>query len=72
MVDMVMNSMKLFLAGKLFRDNLAFFRQLAIGFLVTLVLMVGIGWLYPWLGMVVGGAVGGALMPWLLRDLKYN
>jgi len=72
MFDMVMNSMKLFVAGKLFRDNLAFFRQLAIGFLVTLVLMAGIGWLNPWLGMVVGGAVGGALMPRLFRDLKYN
>jgi len=72
MVDMVMNSMKLFLAGKLFRDNLAFLRQLAIGILVTLLLMVGIGWVSPWLGMVVGGAVGGALMPWLLRNLKYN
>jgi hypothetical protein len=72
MVDMVMNSMKLFLAGKLFRDNLAFFRQLAIGFLVTLALMAGIGWVNVWFGMVIGGAIGGALMPWLFRDLKYN
>lgn len=72
MLDMVMHSMKLFFAGKLFRDNWAFFRQLGLGFLVALVLMVGIGWVNVWLGMVAGGAIGGALMPWLFRDLKYN
>ncbi|MEW5835456.1 MAG: hypothetical protein AB1832_10355 [Pseudomonadota bacterium] len=72
MLDMVMHSMKLFFAGKLFRDNWAFFRQLGLGFLVALVLMVGIGWVNLWLGMVAGGAIGGALMPWLFRDLKYN
>jgi len=72
MLDMVIHSMKLFFAGKLFRDNWAFFRQLGLGFLVTLVLMVGIGWVNLWLGMVAGGAIGGALVPWLFRDLKFN
>lgn len=72
MVDMVVHSVKLFLAGKLFRDNWSFFRQLGAGFAVTLLLMLAIGWMNPWLGMVAGGAIGGALMPWLLRNLKYN
>ena len=72
MFDMVLNSIKLFVAGKLFRDNWAFFRQLGAGFAVTLLLMLALGWLNPWLGMVAGGAIGGALMPWLFRNLKYN
>lgn len=72
MVEMVVHSVRLFIAGKLFRDNLAFFRQLAIGFVVTLLLMIALAWVNPWLGLVVGGAAGGALMPWLFRNLKYN
>ena len=72
MIEMVVNAAKLFVVGKLFRDNLAFFRQWGIGFAAALVLMVGLGFVNPWLGMVAGGAAGGALLPWLFRDLKYN
>ena len=72
MLDMVVNAVKLFLVGKLFRDNVAFFRQWGIGFAVTLLLMTGLTLVNPWLGVVIGGATGGALLPWLLRDLKYN
>ena len=72
MIDMVVNASKLFFAGKLFRDNGAFFRQWGIGFAVALVAMTGLGFVDPWLGMVVGGAAGGALLPWLFKDLKYN
>ena len=72
MLDMVVNTAKLFMAGKLFRDNALFFRQWGIGFGVSLLLMAGLSFVNPWLGMVVGGAAGGASLPWLLRDLKYN
>jgi hypothetical protein len=73
MLDMVVNAAKLFVAGKLFRDNLAFFRQWGIGFVVALLLMAGLSVVIdPWLGMLVGGALGGALLPWLFKDLKYN
>ena len=72
MLDMVVNAAKLFVAGKLFRDNALFFRQWGIGFGASLLLMAGLSFVNPWLGMVVGGAAGGALLPWLLRDLKYN
>jgi len=72
MLEMVVNAAKLFVVGKLFRDNVAFFRQWGIGFAVALVLMAGLGFVNPWLGMVAGGAVGGALLPWLFKDLKYN
>ena len=60
--------MKLFVAGKLFRNNLVFFRLWGMGFGFWLVLMLVIGFFQPWLGIVVGGA----LLPWLFRDLKYN
>lgn len=69
---MLINTAKLFVAGKLFRDNGAFFRQWGMGFAFALLLMLGLGYLNPWLGMVAGGAAGGALLPWLFRDLKYN
>ena len=72
MFDMVVNAFKLFIAGKLFRDNGAFFRQWGIGFAISLGLMLALGLLQPWLGIVVGSAAGGALLPWLFRDLKYN
>lgn len=72
MLDMVVNATKLFFVGKLFRDNAAFFRQWGIGFTVALLLMVALSFVNPWLGMVVGGGAGGALLPWLFRDLKYN
>jgi len=69
---MAFNAVKLFLAGKLYRDNLAFFRQWGIGFAVALLLIGGLAFVNPWLGMVLGGAIGGALLPWLYKDLKYN
>ena len=72
MFDLVINAMKLFVAGKLFRNNLVFFRQWGMGFGFALVLMLVIGFFQPWLGIVVGGVLGGALLPWLFRDLKYN
>jgi hypothetical protein len=72
MFDMVINATKLFFVGRLFRDNLAFFRQWFIGFAVAVLLMTGLATINPWLGMIVGGAAGGALLPWLFRNLKYK
>ena len=72
MFDLVINAMKLFVAGKLFRNNLVFFRQWGMGFGFALVLMLVIGFFQAWLGIVVGGVLGGALLPWLFRDLKYD
>lgn len=72
MQDMVIHAVKLFLAGKLFRDNAAFFRQWGIGLAVAVLLIGGLALVNPWLGMVGGGLASGALMPWLFKDLKYN
>lgn len=72
MIEMVRNAITLFFQGRLFRDNRAFFKQWGIGFAFALVLIVLLGALNPWLGVVVGSLAGGALMPWLFKDLKYN
>ena len=55
------------------RDNAAFFRQWGIGFAARLAADGGAhGFVNPWLAWLAGGAAGGALLPWLFRDLKYN
>lgn len=73
MLQMFVNSMRLFFKGKLFRDNRAVFRQWLVGFGATLVLLLALGVLVsPLVGVVVASAVGGALQPWLFKDLKYN
>jgi hypothetical protein len=36
------------------------------------VLIAGLSFINPWLGMTAGGLVSGALLPWLFKDLKYN
>ena len=72
MFSMVLDSIKLFLRGQLFRDNTAVLRLWGVGLLVTLVVLVGLSLVNAWLAVVVGGLGGGALMPWLFRNLKYN
>ncbi|MFY8082726.1 MAG: hypothetical protein ACOVN7_03235 [Rubrivivax sp.] len=73
MFDMFMNSVKLFLAGRLFRDGRAVFMQWLKGFVLCLGLLVVTGWLVsPLAGVIVSAAVGGFLQPWLFKDLKYN
>jgi hypothetical protein len=73
MVGMVLDSIKLFLRGKLFRDNSAVIGMWAIGFAVTVAVTVGLAsYVNSWLGAVLGGLLGGALMPYLFRNLKYN
>lgn len=73
MFSMFLDSARLFLQGKLFRDNGAVFRSWLIGFAVAMVLLLGVAtYVNFWLGAVVSGLVGGALMPYLFRHLKYN
>ncbi len=73
MIDMFVNSLKLFLKGKLFRDPAAVARQWAIGLVVTMVVLVGLAEIgMPlWLAVVLAALIGGALQPWLFKDLKY-
>lgn len=74
MWEMFTNSMKMFLRGKLFRDNKMVARQGSIGVILAIVLTVLLGkFVLPmWVAAIIGGFVSGALMPYLFKDLKYN
>jgi hypothetical protein len=73
MLTMFLDSVKLFLQGKLFRDGRAVFRLWIVGFAAALVLTIAlVTFLHPWIGGIAGGLAGGALMPYLFRNLKYN
>ena len=72
MFDMMMNSGKLFLAGKLFQDNGHMLRRLFIGVIVGIAVMVGVAQMAPlWAAAIAGGAVSGILQPILFKNLKY-
>ena len=70
---MFSNSVQLFLKGKLFRDSRQVFSQWLKGFLLTLGMLLVVSWvLSPLMGVILGSLVGGALQPYLFKDLKYN
>ena len=72
MLDMFLNSVKLFFAGKLFRESRAVMMQWLKGFVLTLVAMLALGFLVsPLSGVVVASLVGGFIQPLLFKDLKY-
>jgi hypothetical protein len=73
MYEMVKNSAILFFQGKLFQNPNDVYRQLGIGIGVTLVLFLVVAKLacLPLAG-IVAGAVGGALQPYLFKDLKFR
>lgn len=74
MLEMAKSSIILFLKGKLFADPAKVYRQTAIGALVTaalLVILAKIG--IPVIAAAAGaGFVGGALQPYLFKDLRYR
>lgn len=73
MLEMVKASIILFFQGKLFKDPREVYRQLAIGVAVTLVVFLILA---KFAGMliaaIVAGFVGGALQPYLFKDLKFR
>ena len=72
MLDMFQNSVKLFFAGKLFRDGRAVLMQWLKGFGLCLALLLVLGLLVsPLVGVVVASLVGGFMQPLLFKDLKY-
>ncbi len=73
MFDMVMNSIVLFWRGKLFQNLGDVIRQALIGIVITAVLVVVLAkvGLSLWLAIVIGSLVGGAIQPYLFKDLKY-
>jgi hypothetical protein len=74
MFDMLLNSVTLFMKGKLFQDLGSVFIKLLIGILVTSVICFGavkLG-LSIWLAIGAASLIGGAIQPYLFKDLKYK
>ena len=72
MFEMFTNSVKLFFAGRLFRDSRAVLTQWLKGFGLSLALLLVLGWwVSPLVGVVVASLVGGFIQPLLFKDLKY-
>lgn len=71
---MAQSSMSLFFRGKLFSDSAKVYRQLAIGILATAILLIAAAkaGAPPWVAALLAGLVGGALQPYLFKDLRYR
>ena len=74
MLDMVMHSIQLFFQGKLFQNPTEVLRQIAVGTLVTAVVMIAaaLAGAPLWLAGALAGLAGGLLQPFLFRNLKYR
>jgi hypothetical protein len=74
MWDMLGSSFHLFLKGKLFREPGAAFRQWLIGFALSAVAVVILVKMAApvWLTIIVVALAGGALQPFLFKNLKYD
>jgi hypothetical protein len=74
MWTMATSSMSLFFRGKLFADPAAVYRKLAIGVLATALIMVlaSIAGAPFWAAALMAGLCGGALQPYLFKDLRYR
>ncbi len=73
MLDMFKNSATLFLQGKLFKDLASVMRQLAIGIIIAVILLVALAKLGLSLGLaaIISAMITGAVQPYLFKDLKY-
>lgn len=82
MWDMAVNSITLFLRGKLFQDTSQVVRQVCLGAAFTTFALVLLATLLPatglsagahsiWVASAVAGCLGGMLQPYLFKDLKY-
>jgi hypothetical protein len=74
MWTMATSSIGLFFRGKLFADPAKAYRQLAAGIAVTAILMILLAKLGApiWGAALVAGLIGGALQPYLFKDLRYR
>ena len=73
MFEMFKDSVTLFLQGRLFQDLSSVIRQVAIGAVAAMVILVVLALLgIPmWLAAAISGLAAGAAQPWLFKDLKY-
>lgn len=71
---MATSSMSLFFKGKLFAEPAKVYRQLAMGVIVTALVLIVLARLGAPLfaAALVAGLIGGALQPYLFKDLRYR
>lgn len=74
MFSMFMDSATLFVKGKLFQSYSAVFSKMLIGIIITAVIAVVLAKIGAGMLVAIGVAafVGGALQPYLFKDLKYR
>jgi hypothetical protein len=65
-------SAKLFFKGKLLRDPIYFFRQMAIGITIGFLILVALAQTAMpfWLPVIISSLATGAAMPFLLKDFR--
>jgi hypothetical protein len=73
MFEMVKSSAVLFFQGKLFKNPNEVYRQLGIGIGLTVVVFLVVAKLtcLPLAG-IIAGLAGGAVQPYLFKDLKFR
>ena len=74
MLEMFMDSATLFMKGKLFQDYKSVFIKMLICMVITAliaIILVKLG-SRMWVAIGVASLVGGALQPYLFKDLKYK
>ena len=74
MFDMLLSSITLFMQGKLFQDLGTLSIKLLIGVIVTTAICfaavkLGLG---IWIAIGIASVTGGAIQPYLFKDLKYK
>ena len=73
MLQIFLGSVRLFLRGKLFRDSRQVLGKwlLGVGLTLTVLLVLGFA-VSPRAGVILASLLGGAMQPYLFKDLKYN
>lgn len=73
MFSVVVDSIQLFITGRLFRDYKQVFIRSALAMVIGALVLVLFGMaVSPIFGVVAGGATGGFLLPLLFKNLKYQ
>ncbi|MEJ2345889.1 MAG: hypothetical protein P8076_08495 [Gammaproteobacteria bacterium] len=74
MIEMFANSVILFMKGKLFQDQRLVLQRSGIATAVTAILCVVLALvgLPLWAAVIIAALVGGAMQPYLYKDLRYR
>jgi len=74
MIDLARDTAQLVVQNKIFADPVAAYRQVAIGALGTAALLVLFAMtpLPVWIGALIAGFVGGYIMPYLFKDVRFK